>query len=103
MSKKNDILKSYSFDNLGDVYMASSASINLDFEQAIGQLKDVVTNMEKDDLTLNAALACYEKGVALTKHCQDLLNSAEQTVKQLLQDKNKEWLSAFNSENNEQS
>jgi len=51
--------------------------------------------MESDDLTLKAALACYEKGVALTQHCQDLLNSAEQKVKILLQEKNQEWLSVF--------
>ena len=67
----------------------------LDFEKALTELKTVVKDMEKDDLTLNAALTCYEKGVQLTQHCQDLLNHAEQKVRQLMQDKNKEWLTAF--------
>ena len=57
--------------------------------------------MESDDLSLKAALACYEKGVQLTQHCQDLLNSAEQTVKTLLQDNNKEWLSVFKTDKDE--
>jgi exodeoxyribonuclease VII small subunit len=73
----------------------NSKTKKLDFEQAIIELKTVVKDMESDDLTLKAALTCYEKGVELTQHCQDLLNSAEQKVKVLLQDKNKEWLSVF--------
>lgn len=74
----------------------------LDFEQALTELKNVVKDMEKDDLSLNAALSCYEKGVKLTQHCQDLLGNAEQKVRQLMQDKNKEWLTAFSSEKTEQ-
>ena len=73
----------------------NSDTKQLDFEQAITELKNVVKDMESDDLTLKAALTCYEKGVALTQHCQDLLNSAEQKVKILLQEKNQEWLSVF--------
>ena len=73
----------------------------LDFEQAISELKNVVKDMESDDLSLKAALTCYEKGVQLTQHCQDLLNSAEQTVKTLLQDNNKEWLSVFKTNKDE--
>ena len=74
---------------------------HLDFEQAISELKNVVKDMESDDLSLKAALTCYEKGVQLTQHCQDLLNSAEQTVKTLLQDNNKEWLSVFKTDKDE--
>ena len=70
----------------------------LDFEKALAELKNVVKDMEKDDLTLNAALSCYEKGVRLTHHCQDLLNHAEQKVRQLMQDKNQEWLTAFTTD-----
>lgn len=73
----------------------NSDTKQLDFEQAITELKNVVKHMEGDDLTLKAALTCYEKGVTLTQHCQDLLNSAEQKVKILLQEKNQEWLSVF--------
>lgn len=73
----------------------------LDFEQAITELKNVVKDMEKDDLSLKAALTCYEKGVQLTQHCQDLLNTAEQKVRVLMQESNKEWLSIFSSDKEE--
>lgn len=74
---------------------SNSNTKQLDFEQAITELKNVVKDMDSDELTLKAALSCYEKGVALTQHCQDLLSSAEQKVKILLQEKNQEWLSVF--------
>ncbi len=73
----------------------------LDFEQAITELKNVVKDMEKDDLSLKAALTCYEKGVQLTQHCQDLLSTAEQKVKVLMQESNKEWLSIFSNDKEE--
>ena len=71
----------------------NSKTKELDFEQAIGELKNVVKDMEKDDLSLKAALTCYEKGVQLTQHCQDLLSNAEQ------KETNKEWLSVFSTDN----
>lgn len=77
----------------------NSKTKELDFEQAIGELKNVVKDMEKDDLSLKAALTCYEKGVQLTQHCQDLLSNAEQKVKILMQETNKEWLSVFSTDN----
>lgn len=77
----------------------NSKTKELDFEQAIGELKNVVKDMEKDDLSLKAALTCYEKDVQLTQHCQDLLSNAEQKVKILMQETNKEWLSVFSTDN----
>jgi exodeoxyribonuclease VII small subunit len=79
----------------------NSKTKQLDFEQAITELKNVVKDMEKDDLSLKAALTCYEKGVQLTQHCQDLLSNAEQKVRVLMQESNKEWLSVFSTDKDE--
>jgi exodeoxyribonuclease VII small subunit len=57
-----------------------------DFENALKELEDVVTRLEKGDLSLEASLQHFERGVALTRHCQKALQEAEQKVESLLGD-----------------
>jgi exodeoxyribonuclease VII small subunit len=42
--------------------------------------------MEAGDLTLEASLAAFERGVKLTRQCQAALRSAELKVQQLTRD-----------------
>jgi exodeoxyribonuclease VII small subunit len=58
----------------------------LDFEAAIAELEALVDQMEAGDLTLEASLTAYERGVKLTRYCQLALRSAELKVKQLTAD-----------------
>lgn len=57
-----------------------------DFESALKELEDVVTRLEKGELSLEASLQYFERGVALTRHCQKSLQEAEQKVETLLGD-----------------
>lgn len=57
-----------------------------DFENALKELEDVVTRLEKGELSLEASLQYFERGVALTRHCQKALQEAEQKVESLLGD-----------------
>ncbi len=54
------------------------------FEKSIAALEQVVTSLEKGDLSLDDALKAFEKGIGLTRTCQTLLTNAEQKVEQLL-------------------
>jgi exodeoxyribonuclease VII small subunit len=54
------------------------------FEKSIAALEQVVTSLEKGDLSLDDALKAFEKGIGLTRTCQTLLTDAEQKVEQLL-------------------
>lgn len=56
---------------------------HLSFEQAYAQLQNIVTKMEEGATTLNDALNFYEQGVALSQHCEILLEQAELRVNQL--------------------
>jgi exodeoxyribonuclease VII small subunit len=56
------------------------------FEQAIAELEKVVASMESGDLSLEASLAAYERGVVLARACQTQLQAAEQQVKVLEND-----------------
>lgn len=54
------------------------------FEDSLGQLETLVKQLEQGDLPLEEALKAFEKGVTLTRQCQQSLSAAEQRVEQVL-------------------
>ncbi len=52
-----------------------------DFEAAIEELERLVASMEGGALSLEASLAAYQRGVVLTRFCQERLGAAEQQVR----------------------
>ena len=62
----------------------SSDSKPLDFEQALTELESLVQRLERGDVPLDDALRTFERGVALTRHCQACLQAAQQKVEILL-------------------
>lgn len=57
----------------------------INFESALADLEKLVEQLEAGDLSLEASLAHFERGVQLTKTCQQALSAAEQKVQILLQ------------------
>ncbi|MGD9691605.1 MAG: exodeoxyribonuclease VII small subunit [Phycisphaerales bacterium] len=55
----------------------------LTFEQALAQLEAIVDRIEAGEVGLEAAIADYEKGVALLKRCRSILDHAEQRITEL--------------------
>lgn len=55
------------------------------FEEALEELEQLVERLEAGDLPLEEALADFERGVKLTRECQQKLASAEQKVKVLME------------------
>lgn len=53
----------------------------LDFEKALKELEVLVEKMEDGELTLEAALETYERGVALGHVCQKALDGAEARIR----------------------
>ncbi|MFZ5485160.1 MAG: exodeoxyribonuclease VII small subunit [Pseudomonadota bacterium] len=53
------------------------------FEAALSELESLVTGMETGTLSLEDALAAYQRGMLLTGFCQKALADAEQQVKLL--------------------
>lgn len=60
-------------------HRASSES----FEQSFGSLQDVVRRLSDGNLTLQEALASFERGMALADNCAAMLEEAELRVKQV--------------------
>ncbi len=55
-----------------------------DFETAMRDLEELVARLEQGDLPLEESLAAFERGVMLTRACQNALQEAEQKVEILL-------------------
>ncbi len=73
-----------------------SKSTEPDLEQSIAELESLVQAMESGELTLEQSLEHFERGVKLTRNCQEALTKAEQKVKILMQDMNNGKLVDFN-------
>ena len=56
-----------------------------DFETALAELEALVEKMEQGDLSLDESLHQFERGVQLTRSCQQALKDAEQKVQVLLE------------------
>jgi exodeoxyribonuclease VII small subunit len=53
------------------------------FEELLGRLEQIVSDMEGADLPLEKLLSSYEEGMRLVKACGDRLTEAEQKVEVL--------------------
>jgi len=53
-------------------------------EKSMAQLEEIVQQLEEGDIPLEKALQQFEKGVKLSRDCQQALDSAEQRVKVVL-------------------
>jgi len=73
----------------------------INFEKTFTELEKLVNQMEKGDLSLEESLKCFERGMKLTKDCQEALSEAEQKVKILLEKNKKNSLEIFESDNND--
>ena len=61
----------------------SSQSADLSFEEALRQLEEIVTVLERGDISLDEAIAAYEKGTSLKAHCQKRLEEARLKVEKI--------------------
>ncbi len=56
------------------------------FESAMQRLEEIVSELERGQLTLEESLKIFEEGVELTKFCAAKLNEAEKKIKQLVKE-----------------
>ena len=63
--------------------MAKKNQSDFNFERALESLEEIVSSMEKGDLTLEDSLKAFERGIKLTRECQAALKDAEQKVRVL--------------------
>ncbi|MEY3586794.1 exodeoxyribonuclease VII small subunit [Aquiluna borgnonia] len=52
----------------------------LSYEQARDELQKVVAELEQQSLSLEASMALWERGEALSKHCEQWLSGARKKL-----------------------
>jgi exodeoxyribonuclease VII small subunit len=56
-----------------------------DFEAALAELEKIVEQMESGEQTLEESMKSFQRGIELTRVCQQGLKEAEQRVEKLVQ------------------
>ena len=79
--------------SISENLMSSAKKFNL--EKALGDLEELVEELESGDLPLEKAMKKFEDGIKLTRGCQSALKDAEQKVEILLKDAGSEELGDF--------
>ncbi len=77
---------------------STSKSRELDFEATIRELESLVERMEQGDQSLEQSLKDFERGVELTRSCQQALKQAEQKVQKLQEQTGQTELTPFDDE-----
>lgn len=65
---------------------STKPSGEINFEQAIQELDEIVSNMENSDLKLDSLVGNYQKGIKLLSICRKKLNDAELKIKEATTD-----------------
>lgn len=58
----------------------------LSFEEAMKELENIATELEKGDLNLDESVKKFEEGMELSKKCSKILDEAEKRITILLKD-----------------
>lgn len=58
----------------------------LTYTEAIRQLEEIVHRLEDESIPLEESLACFQKGIRLSRYCREKLMEIEFQVERLLKD-----------------
>jgi exodeoxyribonuclease VII small subunit len=72
-----------------------------DFEAALSELEKIVEKMESGEQSLDEALKSFQRGIELTRTCQQGLKEAEQRVEKLLADNGGVRIEPFDEDENQ--
>ena len=78
--------------------MARKQQETLAFEKSLKELEALVTKMEQGNLNLEESLQHFERGIQLTRTCQQALKEAEQKVEILLNKSGQDDIAPFTSD-----
>ena len=75
--------------------MSKKTAAAPDFEKTLAELEKLVVNLEKGDLSLDDSLSGFKQGIELTRQCQTVLDDAQQSVEQLMNNDDEDSLQPF--------
>lgn len=78
--------------------MSKKTEAGPDFEKTLAELEKLVVKLEEGDLSLDESLTGFKQGIELTRQCQSVLDNAQQTVEQLLDNEDEESSEPFEAD-----
>ena len=75
--------------------MAKKKIENLSFEESLTELENIVQSLEQGELSLEASMTLFERGLGLSQLSQLKLQDAEQKIKILLEKNGEQQLEPF--------
>ena len=66
--------------------MTNSEQPTRSFEASLEALEQIVRDLEQGDLPLERSLELFERGIRLSRECQERLSQAERRIEVLLRD-----------------
>jgi len=56
---------------------------DVSFEDALDQIREIVSGLENGDLSLEESITTYQKGAKLIDHCREMIEKAELRITEL--------------------
>ncbi len=66
-----------------------TAASSLSFEDALSELEEIVSELERGETSLEASIERFERGMSLARRCEERLGEAEERVAVLLKEGNR--------------
>lgn len=63
--------------------MSKNEKLEYTYEQATSRLDEIVSILDKNEVSLDEALALFEEGTRLTAYCSKILNDAKIKIVEL--------------------
>lgn len=63
--------------------MNKNEKLEYTYEQAAARLEEIVSILDKNEITLDEALGLFEEGTKLTAYCSKILNDAKIKITEL--------------------
>ncbi len=60
--------------------------MEMTYEKAISRLEEIVTALEKNEVSLDESLKLFEEGTKLTAFCADKIKNAQQKITELVKE-----------------
>lgn len=73
----------------------------INFEKSLAELEQLVSKMEQGELPLEETLKQFERGIKLTRHCEEAIARVEQRVELLLSTKDGDQVVPFDSDDDD--
>ena len=79
--------------------MSQAKENHPEFEKSLEELEKLVDKLESGELSLDESLDHFRRGVELTRECRKVLEQAQQTVEQLLDNDDDSKTTPFEPDN----